>query len=407
MGRGRQGSGVEIRDQSLRIRFTYQGKRCLERLDLAPTPANVKAATKLAARIRQEIKLGIFDYASTFPESALAPRPIPSFAEYAKTWIDTLTCTKSTADGYRTTLENFWAEEFAGKRLDEIRHTDVAAAVAKKAKTASAKTTNNLLISLRGLFEAAIADGHIAQSPAAKVHNRKHQRADIDPFEPDEMAAILSRMAERGPEVVWAYYEFAFNTGLRTSEHIALHWANVDWRRRKVKIANARVRHQVKDTKTHHVREVDLNDRALAALTVMKKHTFLKGMNEAIFADPTGRPWTSDRKQREEFFYPTLKALGIRRRRAYNTRHTYATVALMAGVNLAYIARQLGHKDTSMLLKHYARWIDGADKGSEAAKLNLAFGPAVSRTKEPDQFRLGELAQNWPTKTSSPIKSRT
>ncbi len=85
--------------------------------------------------------------------------------------------------------------------------------------------------------------------------------------------------------------------------------------------------------------------------------------------------------------------MGIRRRRAYNTRHTYATVVLMAGVNLAYIARQLGHKDTSMLLKHYARWIDGADKGSEAAKLNLAFGPAVSGTKEPDQFRLGELAQ--------------
>jgi hypothetical protein len=29
-----------------------------------------------------------------------------------------------------------------------------------------------------------------------------------------------------------------------------------------------------------------------------------------------------------------------------------------------------------MLLKRYARWTDGADKGSEAAKLNLAFDPA-------------------------------
>jgi hypothetical protein len=41
----------------------------------------------------------------------------------------------------------------------------------------------------------------------------------------------------------------------------------------------------------------------------------------------------------------------------------------------AYNTRQLGHKNTSILLKHYARWIDGADKGAEAAKVNQAFGP--------------------------------
>jgi len=109
----------------------------------------------------------------------------------------------------------------------------------------------------------------------------------------------------------------------------------------------------------------------MAALAVMKKHTFLKGPDATIFADPGGRPWTTDRKQREEFFYPVLKALGIRRRRAFNTRHTYATVGLMAGVNHAYIAQQLGHKDRSMLLQHDAERIDGADMGKRA---NAAFG---------------------------------
>lgn len=44
-----------------------------------------------------------------------------------------------------------------------------------------------------------------------------------------------------------------------------------------------------------------------------------------------------------------------RRRRAYNTRHTYGTVGRMAGVNLADISRQLGHKDVSMLFKHDAK----------------------------------------------------
>lgn len=44
------------------------------------------------------------------------------------------------------------------------------------------------------------------------------------------METIVTRMAARALEVVWAYYEFAFNTGLRTSEQIVLRWGNINWR---------------------------------------------------------------------------------------------------------------------------------------------------------------------------------
>jgi len=69
-----------------------------------------------------------------------------------------------------------------------------------------------------------------------------------------------------------------------------------------------------------------------------------------------------------------IDTLGIRSRDAYQTRHTYATTALMAGVNPAYISRQLGHRNAAMLFKHYSRWIDGADGGREAAKLEVLYG---------------------------------
>lgn len=100
-----------------------------------------------------------------------------------------------------------------------------------------------------------------------------------------------------------------------------------------------------------------------------------------MFSQVYNRRWLSERRLREDFFHPALKACGIRRRPAYNTRHTYATVALMAGVNPAYIARQLGHANTAMLFKHYAKWIEGADSGLEARKLNLVFGPKLAQTK--------------------------
>jgi hypothetical protein len=64
---------------------------------------------------------------------------------------------------------------------------------------------------------------------------------------------------------------------------------------------------------------------------------------------------------------------GIRNRRAYQTRHTYATTALMAGVNPTYISRQLGHANAKMLFTVYAKWIDSADRGREKAKMEAVL----------------------------------
>jgi integrase len=107
-----------------------------------------------------------------------------------------------------------------------------------------------------------------------------------------------------------------------------------------------------------------------------KVHSFMRGAESPIFINPvTNTPWPDVQDQRKLYFHPALRALGIRSRDAYQTRHTYATTALMAGVNPAYIARQLGHKNPTMLFKHYGKWIDGADGGFEAAKLNALYKP--------------------------------
>ena len=48
----------------------------------------------------------------------------------------------------------------------------------------------------------------------------------------------------------------------------------------------------------------------------------------------------------------------IRPRRPYQTRHTYACWCLVARGNLAFIAKQMGHKDFTMLVQVYAKWMD-------------------------------------------------
>lgn len=97
-----------------------------------------------------------------------------------------------------------------------------------------------------------------------------------------------------------------------------------------------------------------------------------------MFHDPgTGKPWAYEQNARKRYWELTIKTLGIRYRRPYNTRHTYATVGLMAGVNPAYMAGQLGH-GTEVFFKDYASWISSKQDISEMAKIEGKLGSMSS-----------------------------
>ena len=235
------------------------------------------------------------------------------------------------------------------------------------------KTLNNYLIPLRGVFEFARRDGAIDSNPAAAIENAPVQKPAPDPFTLPEVEAILDNLAEREDTQVVNYFAAAFFAGFRPSEQIALRWSDVDFEQRTVRVQRAVVRGQAKNsTKTYLVRDVELSDRAWAAIEAQRAHTQLAG--KEIFWNPaTGAPWADIRSQLR-IWQRCVKRLGLRYREPYQARHTFATLALMAGANPSYIARQLGHTNANMLFRVYSKWIDGADKSRERDKLNVGFG---------------------------------
>lgn len=377
MGRKRPGSGIEPLKHSIRVRFRWNGKRYRETLNLKPTAANIKATERMMARVHQEIDLGIFDYERTFPKSgSVASRQISGgFTTFARQWLETLTIEKSTMTDYVSAINKVWSPAFGERQLKSIKPSEIRRIIADRAKRVSGKTINNNMIPLRGLFELAVDDDLIERSPMERIKNVRHQKREPDPFDREETERILAHMRDHYDEQVWNWYEFAFGTGMRPSEQIVVQWRDVDWKRQSIRIERARVRAVEKSTKTRIVRDIDLTSRMMAVLQRQKAHSFMRGLDSPIFINPvTNAPWPDVQDQRKLYFHPALRALGIRSRDAYQTRHTYATTALMGGVNPAYIARQLGHKSAAMLFRHYSRWIDHADYGREAAKLNQIYG---------------------------------
>jgi integrase len=156
-----------------------------------------------------------------------------------------------------------------------------------------------------------------------------------------------------------------------------LQWPNVDLRSHRVTIAEALVRGERKSTKTDVVREVIQNSRALAAIQRQAKHTRLVGAE--VWQDPRyGKGWVDERAFRRSYWTPTLKRLGIRYRRPYNMRHTYATMMLMAGMTPAFCAKQLGHS-AEIFLRTYSKWLNGAQDALEMQRLEAALGAPAGK----------------------------
>lgn len=367
---------------SIGIDFSYQGVRCRERIKLAPTKANQKFVQNLKATILDEIARGTFDYAEYFPDSSRAktlaklPGAAVTVGEYLDLWLKGKSpeIEHTTLRDYSLAIARVWKPAFGAKRLTELTRADLRAWVGNQ--SCGLKRISNLLLPMRGMYAQALDDELIATNPFVGWTPRKieppKEDDDVDPFTQAEITAILAACDGQ----IRNLFQFAFWTGMRTSELIALRWEDIDLIGGTATVRRAKVRKKVKAPKTRAGRRmVTLLKPAADALVAQREHTQLAGAE--VFMNPrTGEPWLHDGPIRKTAWQPALKRAGVRYRYPYQTRHTFASTLLSAGENPVWVAAMMGHKDWAMIIKVYGRWIPSIapDAGQKVASLWATSG---------------------------------
>jgi len=366
---------VYSRSGKLWVDFRYLDERVREPSGLKDTSSNKKIVRKQLDLVAAEIENGVFEFAERFPcskkkvhfallegKSVVTNPDEVLFGEYVKKWWDEMGpgMNFSQVKDYTTILKKHHLPYFKDASFKEIcskvgMKKFVAKLKSKKnpyGQPLSAKTIQNIMIPLRIIVRDAIDeyDWTDLPDPFLRLKLPKVRKIRIFPFSFEEWEMVMEIM------LPWyiPYFELAVQTGLRPSEQVALKWKAIDDEYIHIELSRVRNREKA-DLKTEESRR-SIKIRP-GIKECLKQQRALNHFLDSpyVFVNTEGRPILQDKLR--EVWSRVLKKLDIRYRRMYETRHTFASWALAAGETPEWVARTLGHVDTSMVYRTYGRYI--------------------------------------------------
>ncbi|MGL2347605.1 tyrosine-type recombinase/integrase [Helicobacter pylori] len=216
-------------------------------------------------------------------------------------------------------------------------------------------TIHNLNANLKSFLAFCEEERFLEKSPYFSITLKNAQEAKaIEPFNLEEVKTLIENAQSLRLK---AFLTVAFLTGLRTGEQLALMWEDIDFNEKKI-VINKSLNElgQITTPKNKpSVREVDLLEPVEKILKELqasepesKKFVFIS------------MPKRSTMFQRA--FRNLLKALNLKERKLYTTRHTFASLMLSQGEEPMWVSKTLGHKDLNTTYKTYSHYVPKQEK---------------------------------------------
>ncbi|MGH8856965.1 MAG: site-specific integrase, partial [Polaromonas sp.] len=246
----------------------------------------------------------------------------------------------------------------------EFRASLAKVTTRKSLETLSNRRVNAVMKPLRQILNEA-ADRFEFNSAFRNIKPLKIKRSDVQPFTLDEVQLILNTVRADYRN----YFTCRFFTGMRTGEVHGLKWKYVDFERRLILVRESIVLKEEDELKTDgSVRDIQMSQLVYDALKA--QYQAAGEFSEYVFCNQAGQP-IDNQNFLNRVWNPLLRHLDLAHRRAYQMRHTAATLWLASGEAPEWIARQLGHTSTEMLFRVYSRYVPNLTRQDGSAMERL------------------------------------
>lgn len=277
-------------------------------------------------------------------------------------------------------------------------------------KGLSPKTLKNMYNMFNATLEQAVINNRLIRNPLRGVKLPSVTKKEIDILSAEEQA-LLHIAATASTEIPAFGVIFTLSTGVRLGELLGFQWGDINMKKRSIRVKRTVGRLQKVDedgkllgkesgTATTELvirspksitsqREIPMFDELWAGLMEYrdKQREMLDAFgipfNEKthIFCMPTGKVY--DPRTYEDLFKRTLKAADLPSINFHALRHTFATRALEAGMDVKVLSSILGHAQASTTLNLYAHALPDHKRVS-MEKMRSFYGSTFDTNEDDD-----------------------
>lgn len=230
-------------------------------------------------------------------------------------------------------------------RLSSISIRDVTLLHSAEMQRTTASTANHLLSTLRRMLNLACKWGLLEKNPAAGQEKFREAPPRQRYLSREEVRRFLGVLDEEPDRLSVSALRLLLYTGCRRDEILSLQWQFLH---------RDEARFFLPRTKNGRSRTVFLNERALAVVDdLIAKRDLSPRTSGSLYLFPSRgkarKPYLYDLRKP---FERACRAAGIENFRPHDLRHTFASLAVSAGVPLFAVQHLLGHQDISMTQRY-------------------------------------------------------
>ena len=364
-GRSNNGSGTIIqhkgRTKEYQIVFTVDGKR--------KSGGYYKTRAEASAALR--------DYTTSVDKGEyIEPQKMP-LSEWLKVWVDEYCCDikESTKIQYRGYIKNHINPTLGNICLCNLQPHMIQRFInhleyqgKKKAQKISYKTRKNVHGCLSAALERAVKIRYLKENPASGCTiPRDDEDVRNQVVSPLNTAQIILFTKEIKGARFERVYLVALYTGMRLSEILGLQWDRVNFETGELVVSKqlAMKREKVSprkltSPKSRKVRTIVVPQTAIDILRAEQKTQYqnrLKAGTEwdnelnLVFTDEFGNSLPHASIEHE--FKKIMVRIKLPEHRFHDLRHTFATEAIRAGVDVETVSKTLGHFSVGFTLDVY------------------------------------------------------
>nr|WP_256251236.1 site-specific integrase [Mycobacterium malmoense] len=279
---------------------------------------------------------------------------------------------------YRT-LDSAWRTHvkpaWGNTRIADVDLAAVERWISKMKKTSGPTTVVRAYGVLAGILDDAVKARRLAANPSRGVENLPRKAAKRRVYlTADDVARLAIESGQHRALVFTLAY-----TGVRWGECVALRVRDIQFLRRRLSVHDNAVqlgtKHVLGLTKGREERSVPVPQFVLDELAVQCEG---RELDDLVFGD--GTTYLPRPKSSTGWFQAAVKKAKVQPISPHDLRHSCASLAVSAGVNVLALARMLGHRDPSVTLRVYSDLFD-SDLDAVAEALDVKCAQTVPKRR--------------------------